>query len=61
MHNKVSPSYIIDLIEQANIMIDIRLGTYRTGKNTGKLHDHGTAFRIKKQDIYHLYSNIEII
>lgn len=61
LYYDISFNKFIDLIEQANIMIDIRLGTYRTGKNTGKLHDHGTAFRIKKQDIYHLYSNIEII
>lgn len=28
-------------------MIDIRIGVYASGKNKGKTHDHGTAFRIK--------------
>ncbi|PIZ65687.1 hypothetical protein CO051_07535 [Candidatus Roizmanbacteria bacterium CG_4_9_14_0_2_um_filter_39_13] len=27
---------------------DIRLGVYRTGKNAGKLHDHGSAFRLTR-------------
>ncbi len=27
---------------------DIRLGVYRTGKNTGKPHDHGSAFRLTR-------------
>ena len=27
---------------------DIRLGVYRTGKNAGKPHDHGSAFRLTR-------------
>ena len=27
---------------------DIRLGVYRTGKNVGKPHDHGSAFRLTR-------------
>ena len=27
---------------------DIRLGVYRSGKNTGKAHDHGSAFRLTR-------------
>lgn len=27
---------------------DIRLGVYRSGKNTGKPHDHGSAFRLTR-------------
>ena len=27
---------------------DIRLGVYRSGKNAGKLHDHGSAFRLMR-------------
>ena len=61
LYYDISFDRFINLIDQGNIMIDIRLGTYRSGKNIGKLHDHGTGFRIKKQDIHCLYSNIETI
>ena len=27
---------------------DIRLGVYRSGKNAGKPHDHGSAFRLTR-------------
>ncbi len=33
-------------IEVGDLKIDIRIGVYHTGKNKGKTHDHGTAFRI---------------
>lgn len=38
-------------IEKGELYIDIRLGVYLTGKNIGKTHDHGTAFRIKIDDL----------
>lgn len=34
-------------LENGDIMVDIRIGVYNTGKNKGKTHDHGTAFRIR--------------
>ena len=37
-------------------MIDIRIGSYKSGKNLGKTHDHGTGFRIKPEDLKNLYS-----
>ena len=33
-------------VENGDIMVDIRIGVYNTGKNKGKTHDHGTGFRI---------------
>lgn len=33
-------------LENGDIMVDIRIGVYNTGKNKGKTHDHGTGFRI---------------
>ena len=36
-------------VENDKLKIDIRIGTYKSGKNIGKYHDHGTAFRIKKE------------
>lgn len=43
------------------LAVDIRLGVYRTGSNKGKLHDHGTAFRVKKENLTLLYPHQEKI
>ncbi|ART93594.1 MvaI/BcnI restriction endonuclease family protein [Zymomonas mobilis] len=43
-------------IENRNIMYDIRLGAYKSGKNYGKPHDHGSGFRIKRDNIKSLYN-----
>ena len=45
----------LDLLEQGVIMLDIRIGVYKSGKSFGKTHDHGTGFRIKECDIDKLY------
>jgi len=38
-------------IKEGDIFYDIRIGVYRTGKNKGKTHDHGSGFRIRKNSI----------
>lgn len=43
------------------LKIDIRIGAYRSGKNKGKYHDHGTGFRMSKQDFLQLYDSYEKI
>lgn len=43
------------------LKIDIRIGAYRSGKNKGKYHDHGTGFRINKGDFLHLFDKFEQI
>jgi len=48
-------------VEGNRLKIDIRIGMYRTGKNKGKYHDHGTGFRINKRDFLHLFDNFEKI
>lgn len=50
---------LLSLIEQGIVRLDIRLGTYRTGKNAGKTRDHGAAFRIRHQNISELFSPLE--
>lgn len=45
----------IELIDSGKVMIDIRIGSYKSGKNMGKPHDHGTAFRILPADLLSLY------
>ncbi len=42
-------------VENNKLKIDIRIGVYRSGKNKGKYHDHGTGFRINKRDFLHLF------
>ena len=44
-------------VESDKLKIDIRMGVYRSGKNKGKYHDHGTGFRINKRDFLHLFDN----
>lgn len=35
----------------AHSKYDIRLGVYHSGKNAGKPHDHGSAFRLTEKDL----------
>lgn len=49
---------LINGIENGDIKIDIRIGAYKTGKNKGKTHDHGTGFRIAIRDLIN-YANVE--
>ncbi len=44
-------------VENDKLKIDIRIGVYRSGKNKGKYHDHGTGFRINKRNFLHLFDN----
>lgn len=48
-------------IQKDKLKIDIRIGSYGTGKNKGKYHDHGTGFRINKRDFLHLFDSFEKI
>lgn len=50
----------IDLIEKGFILYDIRIGVYRSGKNRGKTHDHGSGFRFKKNNLDKIF-NVEKI
>ena len=47
----------IALLTQGKIFIDLRIGQYHHGARKGKLHDHGTAFRIKDSDEKDLFKN----
>ena len=38
---------MIDGLKKGDILVDLRIGVYASGKNQGKTHDHGTGFRIK--------------
>lgn len=52
-------AYILKDIDPAKFLLhskyDIRLGVYHSGKNAGKPHDHGSAFRITEKSIPDLF------
>ena len=47
----------MDLLKDNQIQYDIRIGSYKTpgSKNYGKLHDHGSAFRINKSKMAEIF------
>lgn len=51
----------LNLIDKGLIMYDIRIGSYKSGKNIGKPHDHGSGFRIIESNIRLLFETHEII
>lgn len=51
----------IDLLEEGKIYVDLRIGQYHDGPKKGKTHDHGTGFRIRENDQYLLFKNINKI
>ena len=51
----ISFENFLDLVEEGVIMYDVRIGAHKMGANRGKTHDHGSGFRIKKNDMQRLY------
>ena len=51
----------LQLIDDGLIMYDIRIGSYRSGRNFGKVHDHGSGFRIIESNLRLLYRDHEIV
>ncbi|MBI2653113.1 hypothetical protein HYX00_06610 [Candidatus Woesearchaeota archaeon] len=41
----------IDCVKNGLTVYDIRLGVYRSGRNKGKPHDHGSGFRVLKNNL----------
>ena len=49
---------MIASLEDGELFIDIRIGVYSSGRNIGRTHDHGTAFRIKLDKLL-TYGDVE--
>jgi hypothetical protein len=47
----------ISLIRQDKIMYDIRIGSYKTGSKYGKVHDHGSGFRVKRENMSDVFDS----
>lgn len=52
---------MLKLIDEGVIMYDIRIGSYGSGRNYGKAHDHGSGFRILEKNIHLLFENHESV
>lgn len=50
----------IKLIEKGQVRISFTIGVYKSGKNIGKIHDHGTQFSIKKENMELLFDEIKL-
>ena len=51
----------LNMLDKGLIMYDIRIGSYQSGENIGKAHDHGSGFRILEKNLCKLYSSHETI
>lgn len=61
IYNSPSLEKFIELMCGGLIMYDIRIGSYKSGRNYGKPHDHGSGFRILEHNIKLLYKEHEIV
>lgn len=49
----------ITAIRKDKLKVDIRIGSYRSGKFEGQYHDHGTGLRIDKRNFLELFDKHE--
>ena len=45
----------LNLIDKGIISVTFSIDSYKDAKNYGKIHDHGTTFDIKKEDLDKLF------
>ncbi|MBI2005577.1 MAG: MvaI/BcnI restriction endonuclease family protein [Candidatus Aenigmarchaeota archaeon] len=50
----------VKALKEGIIVYDIRIGVYRSGKNKGKTHDHGSGFRVMKNNLSKVFDIEEI-
>lgn len=53
-------SNFIRLLKRGQIRISFTLGVYKSGSKSGKMHDHGTQFSIRKENIKLLFDEIKL-
>lgn len=61
IYTAVSFEKFIKMIDEGLVMYDIRIGSYKSGKDFGKCHDHGSGFRVKEANLHLLYEDFEEI
>src|SRR3989338_584945 len=50
----------IRFVKEGLILYDVRIGVYRSGKMKGKTHDHGSGFRVLKNNLGKIFNVEEI-
>ena len=53
-------SNFIQLLKRGQIRISFTLGVYKSGSKSGKMHDHGTQFSIRKENMKLLFDEIKL-
>lgn len=53
-------SDFIQLLKRGQIRISFTLGVYKSGIKSGKMHDHGTQFSIRKENLKLLFDEIKL-
>ncbi len=48
----------LELLDKGYIRVNIKVGTYHSGKKLGKIYDHGTSFEIKQIYLEKLFDKI---
>ncbi|MCD8208646.1 MAG: MvaI/BcnI family restriction endonuclease [Bacteroidales bacterium] len=61
IYGKPSLDLFLKMLDEGLIMYDIRIGSYPSGDNYGKPHDHGSGFRILDSNLHLLYADKEVI
>lgn len=61
IYSNPSLAKFLHLLDDGKIMYDIRIGSYKSGSNFGKAHDHGSGFRILEPNLRLLYEDYEAI
>lgn len=58
-----NPSFekFLNIMDDGRVQYDIRIGSYKSGRNYGKPHDHGSGFRVREDYILSLYDNQEFV
>lgn len=51
----------ITLVTNGSIKYDFRLGVYKSGKLTGKNHDHGSGFRFFTKDLNRIFTVTDLV
>ena len=49
----------INLIDKGIIRVTFKIGTFKSGKREGQVHNHGTGFDINEKDLLYLYDEIK--
>lgn len=61
IYTQPSLELFLQLLDNGKIIYDIRMGAYLSGNKYGMPHDHGSGFRIRKNDFTKLYRFVERI